>query len=84
MSHSETIYAKDKWITGGCYVCIKEGDIISIILNLSEAEMKFELNGKDISVMVQNIEKSDDIKYRLIVVMHDMNNCVEILKYRQR
>ena len=59
----------------------KSGDSISFILDLSKAEIKIILNGVDKGVLMTNIAKGDDIKYRFMVSMLDQTSSVELLRF---
>ena len=60
---------------------IKEGDIISLCLDLKRATIKLIINGKDYVIAFQNIQRSMDINYRFFVTLYHMNDCVEILNF---
>ena len=59
-----------------------EGNIVSIILDLSKAEMRIALDGEDKGVVFRNIDKGRDIKYRLAVSLYGQDDSVRILNFK--
>lgn len=56
---------------------LKEGDIIEVIINREVGELSFKINDIDYGIACSNIP-NEDILYP-IVLIHDMNQIVEIL-----
>lgn len=64
--------------------CWKDGDIVSIVLDLDKAELSLMINDKDQGVAFTSIERSVDIKYRLFACLTEPEDCVEILNFSAR
>ena len=81
-SGSGQLYNNDKhgWDFGG--IQFKEGDIISLILDLSKQEISAKVNDDKKRVVYRDIAKSDDIKYRLMVSLCEPDTCVEIIDFK--
>ena len=58
-----------------------KGDEISIILDLTQKEIKLVINGEDQGIAFGNVQKSDDITYQLFVELWAVNDCVEIVDF---
>ena len=58
-----------------------KNDTISIILDLRRGQINYLVNGKDQGIAYKDIQKSDDIKYRLIVFLGKGGHCLEILNF---
>ena len=57
-------------------------DIVSFILDLSTCEIRVNINGNDKAIMFENIVKSDDIKYRLMISLFAETTSVEIVNFQ--
>ncbi len=58
-----------------------ENDIVSIILDLKRQQIRYLVNGEDQGIANRNVQKSDEIKYQLLVVMAMSDDCVEIMNF---
>ena len=58
------------------------GCIVSIILDLSKAEMRLEINNEDKGIVFQNIKKQKNMKYRLVVSMYCAETSVRIMNFK--
>ena len=77
-------HSKRDWKMDTNGFVLNNGDNLSVILDLSKAEINIILNGLDKAVMFQNIVKNNDIKYRLMVSMGYPHNSVEISGFSVR
>lgn len=62
----------------------KEGQQVSLFLDLNKAEIKMSVDGGDVIVVFKNVKKSNDIKYRLVISMYSKGNAIEIVSFSQR
>ena len=59
----------------------KDGDKISVHLDLKQAKIKLIINGQDQGIAFGNVAKSSNITYRSFVSLCEINDCVEILDF---
>ena len=60
-----------------------DGDIITLILNLSKSELSFEKNGVSAGVAFDDIVRRTDVKYKIAVAMYNKNQSVTITDYKE-
>ena len=75
-------WVNDDWCSYGDG-CV-ENDIFSVELDLKSKQIKFFINGEDQGVAYTNIDKDDNVKYRLMVSMAGKDDCVEILNFSKK
>ena len=75
--------AKYGWSWISCEQSYKQGDQVSIILDLIHGKVTFLVNGTDAKNGYENIEIGDNIQYRLLAAMHFDGDCVEILNFER-
>ena len=77
-----------KCVSGWSNYCkcqgFKEGDNVSIHLDLRKSEIKLIINGKDQGVAFENIAKSKEITYHMFVTLRNINDSVEIVDFTQK
>ncbi len=61
----------------------RENDTVSIILDLQKQQITYLVNEEDQGIAYKNIIKNDDIKYQLLVVLRNHNDCVEITNFNK-
>ena len=59
----------------------RDGDEVSMHLDLVKAEIKLIINRKDQGVAFTDVKQSTSIKYRLLVCLSGKNDCVEITDF---
>ena len=62
----------------------KKNDKVKMTLNLKNADLRFSVNDVSKGIAFENIEKGDDIKYRMFVSMYGENDSVEILNFSKK
>ena len=68
-------------VSGGKF---RQGDELTMHLDLREARLRLIVNGEKRSFIPEDIYKSKDIKYRLIVSLFDIGHCVEIVDFSKK
>ena len=59
----------------------KQGDIITMELDLSKSQIKYYVNNEDQGIAYKNIIRGQDIKYRLAVSLREIDNEIEIVSF---
>lgn len=62
----------------------KNGDELSMTLDMGQSEMRLSINGEDQGIAFTNIKKSKDIEYRLFISLYSIKDCVEILEFTKK
>ena len=62
---------------------LKEGDILTIELDLNHSQIKYFVNGNDKGIAFKNIKRGKDIKYRLQIALCSVGSEVEIISYKE-
>ena len=73
-------YVENKWKWGGTN--FKEGDIVTIELNLYKKKLKLFVNESE-SPLAYDVVCGDQIEYRLAVILFDKGNSVSIIRSTQ-
>ena len=63
---------------------ITGNDNVTIHLDLKQATLKFIINGSDKGIAYNDIQKSENIKYRLLVTIRDIGDTVTISNFSQK
>ena len=58
-----------------------EGNIVEMIMNLSQGTISFKLDNEDLGIAFKDIVKKDDIKYKMAVYIGCKNHCVNLLSF---
>ncbi len=79
---SDTKFKFGRWTKyGEKFKYFEENDTISIILDLKKQQINYLRNGGDQGIAHKNIQKNNNITYRLLVVIQLMDDSVEITNH---
>ena len=81
-SDGDLFFNRKKYHDGDGVVTFKENDHISIILDLIHLQIKASVNNGEEKILFKNVEKEDNIEYKLMVAM-EKEATVEILQFKQ-
>ena len=68
---------------GPCPSSFSEGDKVTLILDLSQKLLKILINDVDDEIFFDDIQKEEQIKFRLMVILYEKNSGVEIKNFQE-
>ena len=77
------IYA-NSWKLKGGYHSDKTNMRVKMELNLEKAELIFFIDDKPDPIIIKDIKKGDDLKYRMFISMYYKDDFVEIINFSKQ